>query len=173
MDSVWLGYDAPVNGLVSDTVIAKSNPTLLSGFEKNIYRVGWHPIPMVWYDNKDVFEKAGHDPQEPPKTLDNLPAACEKIRAIYLAPVGGGAGLLLRAVPPVTGRSCPAFGPPACGRSNTAAVRKPGQARIPSFHRRTAARFDSRPRFCYGKPSPHAGVVRSLGVPSCGRVHII
>lgn len=91
MESVWLGYVAPVNGLVSDTVIKNSTPTLLSGFDKNIYRVGWYPIPMVWYYNKNVFEKAGLDPEAPPKTWADFLTACDKIKSIGVAPVGGGA----------------------------------------------------------------------------------
>lgn len=90
MESVWLGYVAAANGLVNDQVIADSQPTVLSNFGGNTYRVGWYPIPMVWYYNKDVFERAGLNADAPPKTWDELLAACEKIKGIGVAPVGGG-----------------------------------------------------------------------------------
>ena len=56
----------PVNGLVSDDVIAASAPTLLSRYDGNVYRVGWYPIPMVWYYNKELFDKAGVTPTHRP-----------------------------------------------------------------------------------------------------------
>src|SRR5882724_2910372 len=70
MESVWLGYLKPLNGLVKDDVLAASQPTLLSHFGKNIYRMGWYPQPMIWAYNKDLFEQAGLDPDNPPKTWD-------------------------------------------------------------------------------------------------------
>ncbi len=90
MESVWLGYLRGLDGLVNADVIKASNPTLLSRYGGNVYRVGWYPIPMLWYYNKDVFEKAGLDPETPPKTWDEFLAACDKIKAIGVSPVGGG-----------------------------------------------------------------------------------
>ena len=90
MESVWLGYVKPLNGLVKDDVIEASNPTLLSRFDGNVYRLGWYPLPMVWIYNKDLFEKAPHDPEAPPQTWDDLLAACEKLKAAGIAPLGGG-----------------------------------------------------------------------------------
>ena len=90
MESVWFGYVRPVNGLVSEDVIKASNPTLLSNFDGNVYRVGWYPIPMVWYYNKDLFDQAGLDADNPPKTWDELLDACDKLRGKGIAPIGGG-----------------------------------------------------------------------------------
>ncbi len=90
MESVWFGYAQPVNGLVSDDVIKASSPTLLSNYGGNIYRVGWYPIPMVWYYNRDLFDKAGLDGDTPPATWDNLLDACDKLMSAGIAPIGGG-----------------------------------------------------------------------------------
>ena len=90
MESVWFDYLQPVNGLVSDEIIAASTPTLLSNFGGNTYRVGWYPIPMVWYYNKDLFEQAGLDADSPPVTWDELLDACDKLRTVDIAPIGGG-----------------------------------------------------------------------------------
>lgn len=90
MESVWFGYVEPLNGLVSDEVIQTSNPTLLSYYGGNVYRVGWYPIPMLWYYNKDLFDQAGLDADAPPKTWDDLLDACDKLMAKDIAPVGGG-----------------------------------------------------------------------------------
>jgi len=90
MESVWFDYVQPVNGLVSDEVIQASSPTLLSYYGGNVYRVGWYPIPMVWYYNKDLFDKAGLDADTPPATWDDLLTACDKLMSAGIAPIGGG-----------------------------------------------------------------------------------
>src|SRR6185503_9215157 len=61
MESVWLGYLQPLEGLVSDEVIKASSPTLLSRFGGKTYRVGWYALPMIWIYNKDLYDKAGLD----------------------------------------------------------------------------------------------------------------
>jgi ABC-type glycerol-3-phosphate transport system substrate-binding protein len=90
MESVWLGYVKPLNGLVKDEIITASNPTLLSRFGGNIYRLGWYPLPMVWIYNKDLYDKAGLDADNPPKTWDELLAAAEKLKSAGISPIGGG-----------------------------------------------------------------------------------
>ena len=90
MESVWFGYVRPVNGLVSDALIEASNPTLLSHFGGDVYRVGWYSIPMVWYYNKDLFDRAGLDADTPPATWSALLDACDKLRSAGIEPIGGG-----------------------------------------------------------------------------------
>jgi raffinose/stachyose/melibiose transport system substrate-binding protein len=90
MESVWLGYLKGLKGLVSDEVLTASNPTALSRFGGDIYRVGWYPLPMFWCYNKTLFEKAGLDPEAPPATWDALLAACEKLKTAGIDPLGGG-----------------------------------------------------------------------------------
>ncbi len=90
MESVWLGYLKGLKGLVSDEVLNASNPTALSRFGGDIYRVGWYPLPMFWCYNKTLFEKAGLDPEAPPATWDALLAACEKLKTAGIDPLGGG-----------------------------------------------------------------------------------
>ena len=90
MESVWLGYLKPMNGLVKDDVIKASGPTLLSNFGGNVYRLGWYPLPMVWIYNKDLYDKAGVNADEPPKTWDEFLATCDKLKSKGIAPVGGG-----------------------------------------------------------------------------------
>src|SRR4029450_8151831 len=61
MESVWLGYLKPLNGLLKDDVLKNSRATLLSHYDGNVYRMGWYPLPMIWCYNKDLFDKAGLD----------------------------------------------------------------------------------------------------------------
>jgi ABC-type glycerol-3-phosphate transport system substrate-binding protein len=90
MESVWFGYLAPLNGLVDQDLLDRSSATRLSFFEGNQYRVGWYPIPMVWYYNKDLFDQAGLDADTAPKTWDDLLAACEALKTAGFDPIGGG-----------------------------------------------------------------------------------
>lgn len=90
MESVWLGYLRPLNGLVNAEILTASHPTLLSHFNGNTYRLGWYPLPMLWYYNKDLFDKAGLDADNPPKTWDSFLTACDKLKSKGIAPVGGG-----------------------------------------------------------------------------------
>lgn len=90
MESVWLGYLAALNGLVDQDVLSASGATELSMYQGDQYRVGWYPIPMLWYYNKDAFDQAGLDADSPPATWDDLLNACEQLRSAGIAPVGGG-----------------------------------------------------------------------------------
>ena len=90
MESVWLGYLLPLEGLVSDQVIKDSSPTLLSRFGGKTYRVGWYALPMIWIYNKDLYDKAGLDADQAPATWDEFLAACEKLKSAGIAPLGGG-----------------------------------------------------------------------------------
>jgi ABC-type glycerol-3-phosphate transport system substrate-binding protein len=90
MESVWFGHLKGLNGLVNADVIAASNPTRLSHFGGDVYRVGWYPLPMLWIYNKKLFEQAGLDPNAPPATWDALLDACEKLKSAGIEPLGGG-----------------------------------------------------------------------------------
>jgi raffinose/stachyose/melibiose transport system substrate-binding protein len=90
MESVWLGYLLPLDGLVNADLLEASRPTLLSRYDGHTYRMGWYPLPMIWIYNKDLFDQAGLDADNPPKTWDELLAACEKLKAKGIAPIGGG-----------------------------------------------------------------------------------
>ena len=73
MESVWLGYVQALDGLVNADVLKASQPTLLSNYDGHTYRMGWYPLPMIWIYNKDLFEKAGLDPEKAPETWDDVP----------------------------------------------------------------------------------------------------
>lgn len=90
MESVWLGYLEPLNGLISDEVLAASQATPLSVFQGQQYRVGWYSVPLLWVYNKAMFDAAGLDADKPPTTWAELLAACDALKASGVTPIGAG-----------------------------------------------------------------------------------
>lgn len=90
MESVWLGYVAPLNGLIPDDVLQRAGATQLSIFGGQQYRVGWYALGMGWAYNKDMFDKAGLNPDSPPATWDELLDACDKLKSSGVIPIGAG-----------------------------------------------------------------------------------
>lgn len=90
MESVWLGYLRAMSELMPAEAVAATNPTALSTFDGKIWRLGWYPLPMYWYYNKDLFDKAGLDADTAPKTWAELLDACEKLKTAGIEPLGGG-----------------------------------------------------------------------------------
>ena len=90
MESVWQGYVEPLNELIPQDLLESSNATTLSNFEGKQYRLGWYAVPMLWVYNKQMFEKAGLDPESPPQTWDAFLDACDKLKGAGITPITGG-----------------------------------------------------------------------------------
>ncbi len=90
MENVWLGYLEPLNDWVPEDMLKQSNATPLSVYDGKQYRLGWYPVPLVWEYNKDSYDKAGLDADNPPKTWDEWMAACDKLKTAGITPMGGG-----------------------------------------------------------------------------------
>jgi multiple sugar transport system substrate-binding protein len=90
MESVWLGYLEPLNGLLSDEILAQSNATPLSVYQGQQYRTGWYSVPLLWVYNKVLFDQAGLDADAPPTTWDELLAAAEALKGAGITPMVGG-----------------------------------------------------------------------------------
>jgi raffinose/stachyose/melibiose transport system substrate-binding protein len=90
MESVWLGYLEPMDGLVPADEIAATQPTILSVFDGKTYRLGWYSAGVLWLYNKEMFNKAGLDGNTPPKTWDDLLNACDKLKTAGITPICAG-----------------------------------------------------------------------------------
>jgi len=90
MENVWLGYIAPLDGLVSQATLQHSGATSLSTFKGKHYRVGFYAIGFGLMYNKSHFRKAGLDPNHPPQTWADFLKACAKLKANGHIPIGGG-----------------------------------------------------------------------------------
>ncbi len=90
MESVWLGYVEPLNGLIPDDVLKASNATVLSVYQGKQYRVGWYSGSLLWVYNRELFDKAKLDADKPPTTWADFLAACEKLKTAGIQPMVGG-----------------------------------------------------------------------------------
>jgi multiple sugar transport system substrate-binding protein len=75
------GLSVPVDTVLSPSYLADFYPNILDGHKVNgkIYGVPLYISPFVLYYNKDIFKKAGLNPDRPPGTYDEMLAAAEKI----------------------------------------------------------------------------------------------
>lgn len=90
IENVWQGYLEPLNDWIPEDVRKNSNASPLSVFDGKQYRLGWYPVPLLWEYNKDAFDKAKLDADNPPKTWDEWMAACDKLKTAGITPMGGG-----------------------------------------------------------------------------------
>jgi raffinose/stachyose/melibiose transport system substrate-binding protein len=90
MESAWLGYVEPLDGLIPVEEINASQPTILSVYGGKTYRMGWYAVGLAWLYNKEMFSKVGLNPDTPPKTWDEFLNACDKLKSAGLIPIGWG-----------------------------------------------------------------------------------
>jgi raffinose/stachyose/melibiose transport system substrate-binding protein len=90
MESTWLGYIEPLDGLIPAEEIAATQPTALSVFEGKNYRMGWYSAGPMWLYNKEMFDKVGLNADTPPKTWDEFLNACDKFMAAGITPIVAG-----------------------------------------------------------------------------------
>lgn len=90
MENVWLGYIAPLQGLVSANVLENSGATNLSVFEGKQYRVGFYSIGFGIAYNKQMFDSVGVDADNPPDDWDGFMDLCDKLKTKGIQPIGAG-----------------------------------------------------------------------------------
>ena len=83
MENVWLGYVAPLTGLVDQAVLDKSGATNMSVFEGKQYRVGFYSVPFGLAYNKAHFDRRGSTRSRRPTrgTRSSRPATSSSRRA--------------------------------------------------------------------------------------------
>jgi raffinose/stachyose/melibiose transport system substrate-binding protein len=90
LENAWSGAIIPVDELIP----AAERDQYINNFEREydgkLWGIPWYLSgnPMVF--NPKLFEKAGLDPANPPKTWEDLKAACTKLNAVGVTPISGG-----------------------------------------------------------------------------------
>lgn len=91
LEDAWMGNLAPVSDYAKEDV-SHIFPSLReeATFDGKVWGLAWYMVPITMAYRKDLFSKAGLDPNKPPATWDELLTACEKLKAIGVAPLGYG-----------------------------------------------------------------------------------
>lgn len=74
----------PLEGVLDQAVIDDLIPVYKEAtmYDGKLCSVAWMPHPVAMFYNKDLFAKAGLDPEAPPKTWDEMIEAIAKISAL-------------------------------------------------------------------------------------------
>ena len=72
---------APVTSIVDEAFVSDFDPAVMDVFtiDGDIYGIPLYVSPFILYYNTELFEQAGLDPANPPKTYDEMLAAAEKL----------------------------------------------------------------------------------------------
>ncbi len=81
---VEAGMAAPVKDVLNPELIADIYPNILNAcsIDGEAYGVPMYVSPFIMYYNKDLFEKAGLDPNTPPTTYDEMLEIAPKLAAL-------------------------------------------------------------------------------------------
>ena len=81
---VEAGMAAPVGDVLSEELVADIYPNILDAckIDGEAYGVPMYVSPFLMYYNKDLFEKAGLDPNTPPTTYDEMLEIAPKLAAL-------------------------------------------------------------------------------------------
>jgi raffinose/stachyose/melibiose transport system substrate-binding protein len=86
IEDAWNDYIVPISDYLPkeelDHIYTK-NEQMMGG---KVWGLPWYMVPMVFGYNKDIFTKAGLDPQKPPKTWTELMTASAAIKKAGYSP---------------------------------------------------------------------------------------
>ena len=68
----------------------EGEPADLSQYQGKAYRTGFYSLAFGVQYNKEHFDKAGLNADQPPKTWDELMNACDKLKGKGINAIGGG-----------------------------------------------------------------------------------
>lgn len=87
----WPGYIAPMSDYIPASELKHYLNTSEDTYNGKIWSAPWYTqpsFPLLY--NKDLFRKAGLNPNSPPLTWSQFMAACAKLKKIGVTPIAGG-----------------------------------------------------------------------------------
>ena len=84
--AIDFGYFVPISDIATDEQLATLEdvqPSILSFYQIDgqLWGMPWNASNPILYYNQNTFDAAGLDPEHPPRTFDDVLAACEAIMA--------------------------------------------------------------------------------------------
>lgn len=90
LEDAWAGNLVSLNDLIPANELSHYLNNNERSFEGKQWGIGWYLSDNVMAYNKDLFKKAGLDPDNPPKTWDEFMAANAKLKASGITPIAAG-----------------------------------------------------------------------------------
>lgn len=95
LEEVWAGNVRPLDDYVTSDETKHWIGTSLSTYDGKLWGGDVYAYGVTMVYNKELFKKAGLDPNNPPKTWDELLKACDSLKAAKIRPIAwnfSGAG---------------------------------------------------------------------------------
>lgn len=91
LTEVWPGYVAPMSDLIPASELKHYLNRGEDTYNGKVWTAAWYiqpSFPLLY--NKDLFRKAGLNPNKPPQTWNQFLQACAKLKKLGVTPIGGG-----------------------------------------------------------------------------------
>jgi len=90
LEPAWAGSLIPINDLIPASELSHYINNFERTYNGKQWGIGWYLSGLPMFFNPKLFTKAGLDPANPPKTWDDLIAACGKLKAVGVVPISAG-----------------------------------------------------------------------------------
>ncbi|MBN2396179.1 MAG: extracellular solute-binding protein [Candidatus Atribacteria bacterium] len=90
MEDVWEGNIVPISDYATEEQMSTWIDTFSKTYDGKIWTMPFYMQSYLMMYNKDLFTKAGLDPENPPSTMDELLNACEILNRSGIAPMASG-----------------------------------------------------------------------------------
>jgi multiple sugar transport system substrate-binding protein len=91
LTEAWPGYVTPISDLIPASELKHYLNKGEDTYNGKVWSAAWYvqpSFPLLY--NKDLFKKAGLNPNRPPTTWSELLTACAKLKKIHVTALGGG-----------------------------------------------------------------------------------
>ena len=90
LEYVWEGHVEDLAEWIPESEMGHWIATEGLEYQGRPWLMPWYQISIVWMYNKELFKKAGLDPNRPPETWDEFVAQCEALKRAGITPVSQG-----------------------------------------------------------------------------------
>lgn len=90
LEDAWAGSIVPMDGLIPADELANYINNDERFWDGKQWGIGWYLSNNTMAYRKDLFQQAGLDPANPPRTWDELLRACDQLKAKGITPIAGG-----------------------------------------------------------------------------------
>jgi raffinose/stachyose/melibiose transport system substrate-binding protein len=89
-EDIWAGHMAPISDYTSEEEMSHWMTKQLNTFDNKVWAIDMYSQAHVISYNKQMFAKAGLDPEKPPATWAELLNACKALKTAGFIPIGFG-----------------------------------------------------------------------------------